>query len=51
MKKINVNGVKVLSIAAMAVGAIGSLLSSVAQEKTMQETIKKEVEKALKNQK
>lgn len=51
MKKLNINGVKVLSIAAMVVGTVGSLLSSVSQEKTMQDTIKKEVEKALKDQK
>lgn len=51
MKKLNVNVVKVLSIASMVVGAAGSLLSSVSQEKTMQDTIKKEVEKALQNQK
>lgn len=49
MKKLD--GVKLLSIAAMVVGGVGSLLSSISQEKNMQETIKKEVEKALNNPK
>ena len=49
MKKLNV--VKVLSIVSTAVSVAGAILSGFAQEKTMQDTIKREVEKALQNQK
>lgn len=45
------NVVKVLSIVSTVIGIGSSVLSGVSQDKMIKETIKKEVEKALQNQK
>lgn len=49
MKKVNV--VKIASLGAMVLGAIGSALSGWANKKEMDKTIKEEVAKALENNK
>lgn len=47
MAKIKIDAVKVVSVAGMVLGAVGTLASNWTQKKTIDETIKKEVAKAL----
>ena len=44
-----INIVKLISIAGTVLSLIGSVASGWSRDKTMEETVKKEVEKALKN--
>lgn len=44
-----INVVKVISVAGTILGLIGTLASGWSRDKAMEETVKKEVEKALQN--
>lgn len=47
MKNFKIDAVKVISVAGTVLGLVGTLASNWTQKKTMDETIKKEVEKAV----
>ena len=47
MKNFKIDAVKVVSIGATVLGLVGTLATNWTQKKTMDETIKKEVAKAL----
>lgn len=50
MKNLKIDLVKVLGLTGTALGIVATLVSNIAQKKQMQETITKEVAKALENQ-